>query len=91
MVLGRTDRRNDTLAYTRKHGILTGTTYKAFDVGTHGNTGNGNELDTILCHSRNVWSIYNLWVNRHLHGLEHVTACKVDGSRHLERQLDVCL
>ena len=84
MTLGRTDRGYNTLAHTCKNRILAGTTDKTLDVGTHCNTRNGNELDTVLCHSCNVRCINNLWVYRHLHSLKHVATGKVNGCSHLE-------
>ena len=51
----------------------------------------GYHLDTVLGHSRHGRSIDYLRIYRHLHGLEHIAASEVDGSRHLEVQVDIGL
>ena len=59
------------------------------DIGAHRYTGLGNQLDTVFgnsCHGRGV---NYFGVNGHLYGFEYVTAGKVDGGCHLERQLDI--
>ena len=89
MVLGRTDRRYNTFAYTGKDRIFSGTTHQLTDIGTYGYTGFGNQLDTVFCHGCHGRGINYFWVNGHLYGLEYIASGKVDGGCHLERQLDI--
>ena len=87
--LGRTDGRDDTLAYAGQHGVFAGTTHQLPDVGTHRYAGLGYQLYTVLGHGGNRRGVDYLGVYRHLHSLEHVAAGQVDGRCHLEAQVDV--
>ncbi len=87
----RTDGRHDAFANAGDNRLFAGTTDELLDAGAHGNTGNGVQLDTVKGHCGNLRGRDDLRVHGHLHGLEHVTAGKVDGGCFLEVELDVCL
>ena len=91
MALGRADRGDDALAHSGEHGLFAGAADELFDVGTHGHSGLGDELDTVLSHCRYGRGVDNLGVDRHLHGFEHVAAGEVDGGCHLEVEGDIRL
>ena len=85
----RTDRRDDALADTRQHGLLTGTADQLLDIGTHRDARLGDQLDAVLGHGSHGRRVDDLGVHRHLHGLEHVAARQVDGRSHLEIEHDI--
>ena len=81
----------DTLTYAGENSLLTGTADELLDIGPDSNPGLGYHLDTVLGDSRHGRSVDDLGVDRHLHGLEHIAAGEVDGSRHLEVEVDIGL
>ena len=90
MVLGRTDRGYDTFAYTGQYRVFTGTAHQLADIGTYGDAGFGDQLDTVLgygCHRR---CVNDFRIDRHLYRFEHVTSGQVNGCCHLEGQVNVC-
>ena len=91
MAGGRTDRSHDAFADTGKDCLLAGAADKLLDVGTHGDAGLGDKLDTVFgngCHRRRV---NDLGVDRCLHSLEHVAAGEVDSRGGLEVKVHVSL
>ena len=81
--LGCTDAGHDALAYAGQDGLLAGSSDQLLDVGPDGYPGLGYHLYAVLgygCHGR---CVDDLGIDGHLHGLEYVTACQVDGGRHL--------
>ena len=78
------DRTDDTFAYTRQDGVLTGTTHQLADVRADGNTRLCYQLNTVFCHCRYGRGVNHLGVHRHLYCFEHITTCQVYRSSHLE-------
>ena len=79
MAQSRADRGDDAFTHTGQNGLLAGTADELLNVGTHGDTGLGYQLDTVLGHSGHRRRVDNLGVDRCLHSLQHVAASQVDG------------
>ena len=71
--------------------ILTGTTNELLNIGTDGDPGNGDQLDTVGCHCCYFRSSDHLRIYGNLHGFKYITACKIDGRSLLECQIDIRL
>ena len=91
MALCRTDGTDDAFANTSDDSVFAGATDELLDAGTHGDTGNGMQLDTVKSHGGNLRGLDDLRVHGHLYGFENVTTGEVDGGSFLEVELDVCL
>ena len=81
---------NNTLAYAGNNSSLTGTAYQTVDVSAHGYARLNLQLDAILSHGADHRCFDNLGVNAHLHSLQHVTTCQIDGAATFKAQIDLC-
>ena len=89
MACCRTDRCDDTFAYTGKDGLLAGTAHQLLDVGTHGYTGFGNQLNAVLRNGGDRRCVDNLGVDRRLHGFQHIATGEVDGCGRAEVEVHI--
>ncbi|CDA21630.1 unknown [Bacteroides sp. CAG:144] len=91
MRLGRTDRRHDTFSHTSQNGIFAGSAHQLANVGTHRYPGFGNKLNAVFGNRHNRRRIDHFGIDRHLHGLEHITTGQIDSRSHLETEIDIGL
>lgn len=91
MGLCRTDAGDNTLAYTSQNRIFPCTTNQLMDVGTHRDTGFGNQLNTVLGHSCYGRRVDDFRIDTGLYGLKHITTCQVNRCRLLKRKVYVGL
>ena len=91
MADSRADGGYNTLADTGQDSLFAGTTDKLLDVGTHRDTGFGNELNTVFCHSSHRRSVDNFGIDRGLDSLQYVATSKIDGCGGLEIEVHIGL
>ena len=89
--VGRTDRRDDSLADTRQHGLLTGPADQLLMLARTVTRALAMSLNAVLGHGGHRRRIDHLRVDGHLYGLEDVAAREVDGRSHLEIEQDIGL
>ena len=85
----RTYGRYDALAHTSQDSLLARSADELANIGTNRYTSFCQQLYTVFCHRGNNGCVYHFRVYRHLHGIEDITSCKVDGGCHFERQFDI--
>ena len=88
---GAADGGDDAFAHAGEDGLLAGAADELLDVGAHGDTGFGDELDAVLGHGGHGGRVDDLGVDGGLHGLQHVAAGEVDGRGGLEVEVHVGL
>ena len=79
----------NAFADTRNNRCFAGTAYQAVNVGAHGYACLYLQLNAVLGNSAYYRSFDNLGVNAHLHSLQHITACQVNGTATLKAQLNL--
>ena len=89
MRIRRADRRNDSLADTRQHGIFARASDQLLDIGANRYAGLGDQLDTVLGHGSHGRRIDHFRIDRHLDRFGHVTAGQIDRGRHAEIERNV--
>ena len=88
MGFGRTHGGYDTFTDSCQDSGFSGAAHQAFQIGSHGNSGLNQKLDTILRHRRYIGGFDYLGIYAHLYCFQNVTARQVDGSRFFKGKLD---
>ncbi|SVD24157.1 uncharacterized protein METZ01_LOCUS377011 [marine metagenome] len=89
MRVSRANCRYNALTYPGKDSVFPCPTHESIDVRTDRDTSNGNELDPILRHGRDLRCVYDLRVHRYLNSLKDVSASQIDRRSLVEREFDV--
>ena len=89
MGFSRTDCSNNAFTNTGNDGLFTSTTDKAFDIGTHSDTGLGAQLNAVFGDSSYDRGFNDFGGNRHLDSLENIASGQVDGADLLECERNI--